>query len=231
MTDLVAQVGVDAHELTTVNSSGALHVNSASAVSRAVTARAVDLAVVVGVEVDDVDVAAAVVLDDLVRGVVGTATDDVGCAITLDGDGILADVLKPDKLEGAGAEAVHTLALVGADDDVAQSGTILEHEDGVGLAALTLTTAGDATVVPGPAGVEDLAGLDITGLAEADGVCGSGNTALVAEAGHGRRQGGGKGKDSGRGVHLERLSGCCGGGGLQKKGHRSTDGELTSLYK
>ena len=130
---LVTQVGVDAHQLTTINGSGALHVDSAGAVAGAVTAGSVNLAVVFGIEVDNVDMSASVVLDDLVCGVESTTADDVGSTITLDGDGILADVLEPDKLQRARAQAVNTLTLVGTDDDVAESGTLLEDKDSVGL--------------------------------------------------------------------------------------------------
>ena len=134
---LVAQVGVDAHQLATIDSGGALHVNGAGAVARAVTAGSVDLAVVLGIEVDNVDMAATVVLDDLVGGMVSTAANDVGSAVTLDGDSVLADVLEPDKLESAGAQAVDTLTLVGANDDVAKGSALLEDEDGI---SLTYTT-------------------------------------------------------------------------------------------
>ena len=44
-------------------------------------------------------------LDDLVGCLVGTATNDPGVLaglVTLDGDGILADILEPDKVQGAG---------------------------------------------------------------------------------------------------------------------------------
>lgn len=50
---LVAVVGVDAHQLATVVGSSSLHVDSTGAVALAVTARAVDLSVVLGVEVDN----------------------------------------------------------------------------------------------------------------------------------------------------------------------------------
>jgi hypothetical protein len=91
--------------LATLLSNNASHVDLARAlaVALAVAARAVDLAVVLGVEVDDVDGAAAVVLDDLVRGVVGAATDDVGGAVALDADGVFADVFEPDEFEVAGS--------------------------------------------------------------------------------------------------------------------------------
>ena len=132
-TYLVTQVGVDANELTTLDGGDTLHVNGSLAglVALAVAAGAVDLAVVVGVEVDDVDVTAAVVLDDLVGGLVSTAANDVGNSAALDGDGILADVLEPDKLEVAGAQAVDTLLLVGTDDNVAESSAILKDEDSI----------------------------------------------------------------------------------------------------
>ena len=42
-------------------------------------------------------------LDDLVRGVVGAAADDVGGAVALDADGVFADVFEPDEFEVAGA--------------------------------------------------------------------------------------------------------------------------------
>ena len=75
-----------------------------------------------GVEVDDVDGAAAVVLDDLVLGVVCATADDPSLraglcnidmstkdvkslnkvlTVVLDRDGVLADVLKPNELKGA----------------------------------------------------------------------------------------------------------------------------------
>lgn len=75
---------------------------------------------------DDVDSSATVVLDDLVGSLVSTTTDNpslIASRVVLHGDGILADVLKPNELEGAGAVAVDTLSLVLADDDVAEGGT------------------------------------------------------------------------------------------------------------
>ena len=89
-------------------------------------ARAVDLAVVLGVEVVDLNTAAAVVLDDLIGGVESTTTTDNGhsaSGILLDGNGILADVLKPGVLDGAATtETVDALALIGADNDVPDGG-------------------------------------------------------------------------------------------------------------
>lgn len=80
----------------------------------------------------------SVVLDHLVGSLVGTATDDVGSSTTLDRDSILADILEPDKLKVTGAETVDTLLLVGADNDVAKSGTVLENEDSILLTYKTL---------------------------------------------------------------------------------------------
>lgn len=83
---------VDARQLATVVRRHALDVDVALALAGAVAARPVQLAVVLGVEVDlrgvslsllhglgfayNVDGSATVVLDDLVRGVVGTTADN-----------------------------------------------------------------------------------------------------------------------------------------------------------
>ena len=63
-----------------------------------ISARAVQFAVVIDVEVDDVNGTAAVVLDDFVRSMVGSTTDDpalLASSILLDGNSIFADILKP----------------------------------------------------------------------------------------------------------------------------------------
>ena len=70
-----------------------------------VTARAVQLAVVVRVEVDDVDRAAAVMLDDLIACLVSTTANDprvFASLVALDGDRVLAHILEPNKVQGAG---------------------------------------------------------------------------------------------------------------------------------
>lgn len=80
-------------------------------------------------------------LDDLVRGVVGTTADDPGLLaglVVLDGDGILADVLEPNVLDGAVAVAVDTLGLVLANDGVLQGSAGTDHEDGVLVTCGTL---------------------------------------------------------------------------------------------
>lgn len=77
--------------------------------------------------------AATVVLNNLIRGLIGSSADNVGGSVTLDRDGVLADILEPDELEVAGSETVDTFLLVLADDDVTKSGTLFENEDGVSL--------------------------------------------------------------------------------------------------
>ena len=62
-------------------------------------------------------------LDDLVRCVVGSTTDNVGLLsglVVLDGNGILADILEPNEFDVARTVAVDTLSLVLANDDVPQ---------------------------------------------------------------------------------------------------------------
>jgi len=76
------------------------------------------------------------VLDNLVAGVVRTTTNDPGLLsslVILDRDSVLADILEPDELEGAGTITVHALGLVLADDDVAQGGAGAEEEDSISV--------------------------------------------------------------------------------------------------
>jgi hypothetical protein len=94
----------------------------ASVLGLAVSARAVQLAEVGHGEVRDGDGTGTVVLDNLVVGSEGTSTLDVGGGagiLGLDGEGILAHVGPPHVGQRAGATAVHTLNLVGANDNVA----------------------------------------------------------------------------------------------------------------
>lgn len=138
-----------------------------------------------------VDGTTAVVLDDLVTRAVSTTTDDVGGAVALDRDGVLADVLEPDILKGARTLAVDTLGLVRTNDDILQGGTILKDEDGVGFSTLALAAAGArATVVLDPLGIEGLASLDVLGLSEGLGAGGCREAAVIAQAGHSCREGG-----------------------------------------
>ena len=114
VSSLVAQVGVDGYQFAAVLGDDTGHVDLARAlfVALAVAARAVDLAVVLGVEVDDVHGAAAVVLDDLIRGVEGAAADDVGGAVALETDGVFADVFEPDEFEVAGSCGIGSVMLL-----------------------------------------------------------------------------------------------------------------------
>jgi hypothetical protein len=89
-------------------------------------------------KVDDVDVAAAVVLDELVGAMVSAAANDVGNAAALDGDGVLAHILEPDVFEVASAEAVDAFLLVGTDDNIAERSALLENEDGIRVALMEI---------------------------------------------------------------------------------------------
>jgi hypothetical protein len=68
------------------------------------------------------------VLDDPVAGSFGSSIDDVGLpGGLLDSDGILTNILEPDVVEVAGAKAVDTSNLVGADDHVPDRQTFEPH--------------------------------------------------------------------------------------------------------
>lgn len=99
------------------------------AIVLAVSTRSINLAIVLGVKVNNVHMTAAIVLDDFVFGFESATADDVGCAAALDRDGIFADIFEPDEFECAGAFAVDAFALVGADDDVAELCAFFEDED------------------------------------------------------------------------------------------------------
>lgn len=129
----------------------------------AVAAAAVELAEVVDSEARNRHGAATVVLEDLVLGAESTAASDSGGvtgSLLLDGESVLADGGPPDVLQLAVAEAVDTLDLVGANDDVGKARALLEDEDGVAVATLSLASAGLATVVDEHAAVEALASSD-----------------------------------------------------------------------
>lgn len=72
----VAVVGVDADDFAAIVGRSAFDIDVSLALRAAVTARSVDLAVVFGVEVDNVDSTTAVMLDNLVRGMVRATTND-----------------------------------------------------------------------------------------------------------------------------------------------------------
>ena len=60
--------------------------------------------------------------------------------------GVFADVGPPYVVECAGSEAVHTFAIVGADENVGEGGAGLEDEDCVRVAAFRLAVASGAYV-------------------------------------------------------------------------------------
>lgn len=53
---------------------------------------------------------------------------------TYDRNGILADIFEPHVLDGAATtNAVDTLVLIGANDDITESSTLSKDEDGISL--------------------------------------------------------------------------------------------------
>jgi len=126
----------------------------------AVTTAAVKLAEVVDGEAGDLHGAAAVVLQDLVLGAEGSAAGDGGGLagfLLLDGESVLADGRPPDVGQLAGAHAVHTFYLVGADDDVGERGAGLKNEHSIAVTTLSLAGAVLTTVVNEHATIEALA--------------------------------------------------------------------------
>jgi hypothetical protein len=192
----------------------------------AVTASTVELAEVRNLETIDGDGSLSVVLDDLVGSRLGASTLDEGVTVTLQGKSVLANVDPPDVLDGAGALAVDTLdpgnrqyaitirprtcSLVFANDGVLQCTTVLNHEDGVRVATLSLTSAGNTTAVSLKTTVKSTG--DDLGLGELDGALGAGD------------------RDAGALLHGESLSrsgsGRAGGNGGHEGGNGSDDGEL-----
>jgi hypothetical protein len=69
-------VVIDADNLASIVGCRALDVHITLALAVAVTTRSIDFSVVLSIEVDDVNGTAAVVLDNLIRGVVGAAAND-----------------------------------------------------------------------------------------------------------------------------------------------------------
>lgn len=176
----------------------------------AVTASTVELAEVGDLETVDGDGSLTVVLDDLVGGRLGTSALDEGVTVTLQGKSILADVNPPDVLDGAGALAVDTLDLVLANDGVLEGTAVLDDKDGVRVATLSLTSAGNTTAV----------GLETTVEGTRDGL-GLGELDIALGAGD---------RDAGALLHGESLSrsrsGRAGGDGGHEGGNSGEDGEL-----
>lgn len=182
---LVTLVGVDASEELAVVGLDVLDDNVAGAHLLAVTARSVKLAEVNDSEAVDGDRTQTVVLDNLVIGASGTAALDESVTVTLEGEGILADLLPPDVLDGARTLAVNTLNLVGADDDVLEGGSVLKDEDSIRVAALLLTSALHTTAVGLHGTVEG--SLDDLGRLVGDGTLGGGDGegSTLLEGSHG----------------------------------------------
>lgn len=183
----VALVGVDTGQDLSVVGLDVLDDNVAGAHLLAVTARSVELAKVDNGEAIDGDRAETVVLDDLVRSTSGTTTADDSITVTLEGESILADLLPPDVLDGARALAVNTLDLVSANDGVLEGGTVLEDEDSIGVTALSLASALDATAVGLHATVKGAG--DVLDLLVGDGSLGGGDgeRSTLLEGAHGVR--------------------------------------------
>jgi len=98
---------------------------------------------------------------------------------------------------------VDALAVVGADDDVAQGGAVLEDEDGVLLASLGLVVAGRRVAVPlHVVAVKGLAGRDRLGRSEVSGGGGRGEGGPELGVGLGRSQSHGGEDDEGLESHF-----------------------------
>lgn len=157
-------------------------------------------------------------LDDLVLSTGGTTALDESVTVTLEGESVLADLLPPDVLDGARTLAVNTLDLISANDDVLEGSTVLEDEDGVAVATLSLTSALDATAVGLHTTVEGAG--DVLDLLVGDGALGGGDgeRSALLEGAHGvggdialgSGDGGGgeeAGEDDGE-LHFDGV-GCC----------------------
>ena len=114
-------------------------------------------------------------------------------------------------LDGAGAQAVDTLVLVGADDDVLEGAAVSDLEDGVLAAALGLATALDATTVGLHAAIKGT--LDDLSRLQSDGSLGGGDVeaegALDELRSRGGRDADGEGAEKGGGDEAEGRHCCC----------------------
>jgi hypothetical protein len=144
----------------------------------AVSTAAVKLSKISDGEAINGDGTNTVVLDNLVGSTTSTTTDDLTVTVTLEGQCILANSIPPDILNSASTETVNTLVLIFTNDGVLEGSAVSEKEDSVGVAALGLTTALDATTVGLVATVEG-AGDGLGGLV--------GDGALAGRDGEGGR--------------------------------------------
>lgn len=72
---------------------------------------------------------------------------------THDGNGVFADVLKPDVFKVASPKTVHALLLVLADDDVPQGRAGLQEKDGIGVSWSCAANFSTITTSKGQLGV------------------------------------------------------------------------------
>jgi hypothetical protein len=114
-------------------------------------------------------------------------------------------------LDGAGAQAVDALVLVGADDDVLEGAAVGDLEDGVLGTALGLATALDAAAVGLHATIKGA--LDDLGVLVGDGTLGGGDVeaegALNQLRSRGSRGADGEGAEKGGGNEAEGRHCCC----------------------
>lgn len=109
----ITVVRVDASKFTTIPSLDSVNKYVTLALGRAVSAGAIEFAIVIGIKVDDVNCSTTIVLDNLVASLEGATTNNprlLAGLVLLDADSIFTDVLKPDKVQGAGSFTVNTSA-------------------------------------------------------------------------------------------------------------------------
>jgi len=83
-------------------------------------------------------------LNHLVRRSIRSSTNNprlLTGRVSFNCDSIFTYVFEPDVFERAWSRAVHTFSLVGADDDIAQSGAGFEEEYCVGVAFVVLVNS------------------------------------------------------------------------------------------
>ena len=107
-----------------------------------VTAAAVQLANVLGVEVLDGNGTTTVMLENFVfRSLRASSVDIRGTRLLLECSGVLTHIHPPDVVQSARAEAMYTLAIVRANDGVGKSSAILKEKYGVRVPAFSLLIA------------------------------------------------------------------------------------------
>jgi hypothetical protein len=108
-----------------------------------ISATTIHLPNILCVKVLDGNRTSAIVLQHFIGSVSRTtAVDPRSAGSLLEGRRIFTYIGPPDVVEGAGSEAVHAFAVVGADDNVGEGGAVCEEEHGVGVSAFGLVAAG-----------------------------------------------------------------------------------------